>query len=126
VEGSLKDRLAEALQFPRGLIRNEMHLEGCTHDGIVDKHDPACQECSDQHSCKWLLNLEDIGDFRRAPLNQLVDALGYALESVQVLLQGHEHDPFCHCDACVWHRQADSLYSEARCHPELGPPPQPH
>ena len=126
MEGSLKDRLAEALQFPRGLIRNEMQLEDCAHGGIIDKHDPACQECEDQDHCNWLLNLEEVGDFRQAPLDQLVEALGYALESVQVLLQGRDHDPFCHCDACVWHRQADSLYGEARCHPELGPPPRPH
>ena len=126
MEGSLKDRLAEALQFPRGLVRNEMRLEDCGHDGVIDKNDPLCRNCMDQDSCKWLLNLEDAGDFRQAPLDQLVDALGYALESVRVLLQGRDHDPFCRCDACAWHRQADSLYGEARCHPELGPPPQPH
>jgi len=126
VEGSLKDRLARALQYPQVLIRNDMHLEDCGHDGLMDSRDPACKECEDQDTCAWLLNMDEIQDLRQVSLDKLVSALGYALESVQSLLQDPEHDPFCHCDTCVWHRQADDLYSEARCHPELGAPPQPY
>lgn len=125
MEGSLKDRLAEALQYPRVLIRNEMHMEDCVHGGFIDKRDPACRECEDQDTCGWLLSMDEVTDFKQAPLDKLVTALGFALESVQSLLQEPEHDPFCRCEVCAWHRQADDLYSEARCHPELGPPPQP-
>lgn len=126
MEGSLKDRLAEVLQYPRVLMRNELHLEDCAHGGLIDNHDPACRECIDQDACAWLLSMEETADFRRASLDNLVTALGFALESVQSLLKNPEHDPFCSCEVCTWHRQADELYSEARCHPELGPPPQPH
>jgi len=126
VEGSLKDRLAEVLQYPRVLMRNEMHLEDCTHGGLIDHQDPACRDCVDQDTCAWLLSMDEVGDFRKASLDRLVTALGFALESVQSLLQNPEHDPFCRCEACTWHRRAHDLYSEARCHPELGPPPQPH
>ena len=126
MEGSLKDRLAEALQYPRMLIRNEIHIEDCSHSGLFSGDALPCQECDDQDCCAWLLSMAEKADFKQVPLDELISALGFALESVQSLLQEREHDPFCHCEACQWQKQADRLYSEARCHPELGPPPQPH
>lgn len=125
MEASLKDRLADALQYPRMLIRNELSLDNCSN-GIFNADDNSCLECEERDTCTWVLSMEENADFVQVPLDKLITALGFALESVQSLLLDNEHDPYCQCEACQWQRQADRLYSEARCHPELGPPPQPH
>jgi len=103
-----------------------MHLEDCAHGGLLDPEDPRCRDCVEREDCTWLLSADEKTDLESLPLNQLVSALGFALESVQSLLQNKDHDELCHCEVCLWHKQADILYSEARCHPDLGPPPMPH
>lgn len=126
METNLKDRLANALQYPRSLIRNEMNLEDCVREGRLDKQALHCRDCDQQDTCEWLLSTDEYSDIEQASLDRLVDALGFAIESVHSLFNDGEHDLFCSCEACAWQRQANTLYSEARCYPGLGPPPQPH
>lgn len=121
----LKFRLVETLKYPRYLVRNELKLEQCPHDGHFDGRDHRCQVCEDGNDCRWLFSQEDAGLDDR-PLDQLVDALAYAIESVESLIEEGQHDSLCHCETCLWRKQADVLYGEVRCHPELGPPPIPH
>jgi hypothetical protein len=122
----LKFRLVETLKYPRYLIRAELKLEDCPHDGHLNRADSRCRECLDNGDCAWLYSLEDEAGFADKPLDQLVNALGYAIESIECLLLQVPHPPQCQCEACLWHKQADSLYGEARCHPDLGAPPKPH
>ena len=122
----LKFKLVETLQFPRYLIRNELKLEDCPHDGKFSDHDPQCQDCGDNEDCRWLYSSDERAALGSRSLDQLVDALGFAIESVTSLIEQGRHDSLCHCETCLWRKQADALYGEVRCHPELGPPPMPH
>lgn len=123
--GYLKDRLLETLKYPRYLMRTEIGLEQCPNDGQYSEADAHCRDCVDGEDCRWLLAQENESALSDRPLEQLISALGYAIESVDSLIDPNQHDPLCHCDTCLWRKQADSLYGEARCHPDLGPP-QPH
>lgn len=121
----LKRMLVETLKYPRYLIRNELKLEECPHDGRFARNDAQCRYCIDNEDCRWLCSFEDTAALGSRPLKHLVDALGFAIDSVSSLIEDGEHDVLCHCETCLWRRQADDLYAEARCHPELGPPPVP-
>lgn len=121
----IKSRLISALEFPRYLIRAELDLENCAHDGVFAAHDPECQDCLNGDDCHWLYKSDETIPLEQQSLDQLVSALGYALESVSGLLDQDEHDQHCHCQTCLWCREADALYGEVRCHPTLELPPAP-
>jgi hypothetical protein len=121
----LESRLIKTLEFPRYLVRAELDLEDCPHDGVFAAHDLRCQECLNGDDCHWLYDTDDTIPLEHRSLDQLIDALGYALESISGLLNQDEHDPHCHCQTCLWCREADALYGEVRCHPMLEPPPVP-
>jgi len=122
----LRDRLLETLKYPRYLLRTELRLEECPHDGHFIDTDSHCQECFDGTDCRWLLSVDEDSTLDSQPLDNLVNALGFAIESVESLIEEGQHDALCHCETCLWRKQADSLYGEIRCHPDLGAPPIPH
>jgi len=122
----LKDRLLETLRYPRYLLRTELRLEECPHDGHFTDTDPGCQECFDGQDCRWLLSVDEDSMLENQPLDNLVNVLGFAIESVESLIEEGQHDALCLCEACLWRKQADTLYGEIRCHPDLGAPPIPH
>ncbi len=122
----LKHKLIETLEYPRYLVRVELALEDCPHDGQFDADDPRCRDCIDNEDCRWLFSSDEKARLDERPLDELVTALGFAIESIESLMEANKHDSLCQCDACVWRKQADALFVEVRCHPELGPPPIPH
>lgn len=125
MDSTLKERLVEALQYPRGLMQKKASPVNRPGEAAGEICIVAEMTGEGQVTRDWILSVKEISEFKKAPLNTLVSALGVALKSVQEELNESEHDLFCACDACAWQRHAGSLYSEARCHPDLGPPPIP-
>jgi hypothetical protein len=125
VDAEIKTQLIETLQFPRYMVRAGLDLEDCPHEGTFLADDLRCQECLNAEDCDWLFQIDETVSLEERPLEQLVRALGYALESVSSLLDPDQHGVDCRCQTCNWRHQAGSLYGEVRCHPMLEPPPAP-
>jgi len=125
VVSDIKTRLIKALEFPRYMVRAELDLENCPHDGVFTAHDPNCQDCLDGEDCHWLYKTDETVPLEQQSLDELISSLGFALESISGLLDQDEHDRHCHCQTCLWCREADALYGEVRCHPMLEPPAAP-
>ncbi len=103
------------LDFPRRIVRAEMDLFECQHNGEFDGNDRKCKECVDGPECQWLYATDAVAALESRSLNQLSEALEFAILSVAADAMEQEHDPQqCRCPMCGWLAQAEALHAEMR------------
>lgn len=111
----MRERVITMLDFPRQVVRGEMELFECPHNGEFDSGDKECRECADGPECQWLYATDAVAALGSRPLSQLSDALEFAILSVAAKAIEQEHDPQkCVCPMCSWLAQAEALNAEIR------------
>ena len=111
----MRERVIAMLDFPRRVVRAEMELSECPHNGQFDSNDSECQECADGPECQWLYATDAVAALGSRPLDQLSEALEFAIISVAANAIQKNHDPQqCRCPICDWLIQAEALHAELR------------
>ncbi|MFV1997375.1 MAG: hypothetical protein ACC641_05120 [Acidiferrobacterales bacterium] len=109
----MRQRVITMLDFPRRVVRAEMDLVECPHGGEFDSDDNQCQECADGPECQWLYATDAVAALGSRTLNQLSEALEFAIISVAANAIRQGHDPQqCRCPMCDWLTQAEALKGE--------------
>ena len=109
----MRERVIAMLDLPRKLVRAEMELLECPHNGDFDSGDVVCQECTDGAECQWLYATDTVAALGARPLDQLSKALEFAVVSVAANVVEKDHDPLqCDCEMCSWLNQAEALHTE--------------
>jgi hypothetical protein len=102
----------EALVFPRFLVRGSIELHRCPHNANFAEADTTCHLCDFGPECQWLVHNDEFAALASKSLEELVDALEFALGYVDVQISHWGHNRrHCHCDACTWLRRAKHLHS---------------
>lgn len=100
----------QALEFPRSLVRDNLDLQECVHNGNYAADDDECRQCVQGFECEWLYGNDEFVALDRKPLKELAAALDFALEFVDMRISewGHNRGS-CRCEACAWRREAQRL-----------------
>ncbi len=109
----MRKRIIAMLDFARQLVHAEMDLFECPHDGNFDSGDKVCKECIDGPECQWLYATDALAALGSRSINQLSEALEFAIISVAASAIDKDHNPQrCRCPICRWLSQAEALQVE--------------
>ncbi|HEC13817.1 MAG TPA: hypothetical protein ENI80_11350 [Acidiferrobacteraceae bacterium] len=110
----LRNQILEVLEFPRQLVRAELAPKQCPHDIQYDVADPVCLHCLDGPECQWLYATDEVASLSSRSLDELAQALEFAILSVAAqLAHGVHPESKCLCSSCAWLQQADQLHKQA-------------
>ncbi len=113
----MQERIIAMLEFARQLVRAEMERFECPHDGEYDGGDNVCKECIDGPECQWLYATDTVAALESRSIDQLSEALEFAIISVAANAIEKEHNPqTCRCPVCGWLIQAEALQAEIQGH----------
>lgn len=100
------------LTFPRLLVRSRIDLGSCTHAGNFAPGDPVCANCADRLECGWLYQNDAFSGLSEKRMDDLVEALDFAVDFVDAssFRSGHPPATDCPCDVCEWLGKARRLY----------------
>ncbi len=107
MESTRKTRTLQAyasklLQYPRWIIEREVDFTDCSYDGHYNAYLPGCVNCQFSHGCRWL-DQQRAPDIGAAPLDEVVEALGAAVEYLESTNRQFEIDDD---DMRAWMREA--------------------
>lgn len=99
--------IEEMLSYPRSIMRGNLEMEYCAHQGEYAKGDDYCLVCIDAGDCQWVQRNHELAKFDRRDHRQLTAELEYARDyiSAQVTFWGHRQNS-CGCASCSWLREA--------------------
>jgi hypothetical protein len=79
---TLRAYVLELLEYPRLIIQCEVDFTGCPLDGHYNAFLPKCVNCPFGRACRWL-DHQRTPETKDAPLDELIEALGGAIEYLQ-------------------------------------------
>ena len=109
----MKQRIIEALAYPRKLVRNQIDPSECSHNGHFNSTDGDCQDCYHNAECEWLHSNDEFVALQSKSADELEGALEFAIGFVDALVtrRGHQTRTCC-CEACVWLRDTEELFND--------------
>lgn len=106
----MRQRLIEALTYPRQLVLDMIEDRDCPHDSLFEVTSERCQECELNKECHWVRCLNDFADFEGKPAYTINASVRYGIKLVQSLTDEPAHERgVCTCESCNWLRDAERL-----------------
>jgi len=107
----VREKVIRMLDYARTLARGNMELQNCPHAGNYAGEDQRCRECDYGFECDWLLAHDLDVVLQTKTLDELAEALNFALSYVdaQVTRWGGHPRRRCRCEACRWLRDATAV-----------------
>jgi hypothetical protein len=99
---TLRAYVTDLLELPRWIIERDVDFTACQYGGHYNAFLPQCVNCRFGRGCRWL-NQQRTPDTQEASLDELVEALGGAVEYLQSTQGQHAEE---HADIRVWMREA--------------------
>ena len=114
-KNAMRERILELLAQARAMMRGQIELYECSHNGDFIPDSRECGQCDYEFECQWLFNNDEFVALERKTLETLHESLEFALYYVdaQVVRWGHDKRG-CHCDACAWLRDCRNLLRESQ------------
>ena len=107
---TLKAYASELLQYPRFIIQREIDFTDCPLGGHYNEFLPKCVNCQFGRACRWL-DKQRTPETRDAPLDELIEALGGAIEYLQSTEREREND---YAETHTWLREARQFLKSRR------------
>jgi len=119
----MRQKLIEALIYPRLLVMNLIEEGNCSHESLYDATGERCNNCDLDGECTWVKCLQDFRHFDEKPTEALSASLREGIKLVEALHNELRHDETsCICETCIWIRNAEHLTEECELHlPHLEP-----
>jgi hypothetical protein len=106
----MREKILKMLSYPRALVRDQLELRDCPHNGNFAGDDGDCQECGRRLECSWLYDNEEFVALGRRPVTNLLESLDFARTYVDFRVDQMGHNRrICRCEACRWLRTATRL-----------------
>ena len=107
---TLRAYVLELLQYPRLIIQREVDFTDCPLDGHYNVFLPKCVNCPFGRACRWL-DHQRTPETKDAPLDELIEALGGAIEYLQSTNRQGDDD---YDDTRAWIREARQFLKSRR------------
>lgn len=110
----MRAQILDMLAFPRLYVRSRIDLETCGHAGNYAPGDAVCASCADWVECSWLYKNDAFSGLSEKHMDDLVEALDFAVDFVDAssFRAGHAPSEDCSCDVCTWLDKARRLYDQ--------------
>lgn len=106
----IRSDLIEALAFPERVMRDNLELIQCPHNGDYDREDSQCRACESGPECLWLSHFDQNTALSGKETRSLVEALEFCYGYLDARLHQLQHKPAsCPCDHCAWLRRTERL-----------------
>jgi len=113
----MRQRIIEALTYPRMLMTSLIDVDECPMHGYFDASVDACQVCDRGTECLWLNRHDEFSVLARKPVKSLFDALTFSMEFVDAYVTRDNHNARrCACETCLWLRETRYLVREYEEH----------
>lgn len=114
-ESVMRQRIIEALTYPRIMLLANLKLEECPHQLFFDQADKKCRHCEQGQECHWLNINDEFSVLAQKPMDSLYESLQFCIDYVvaQCSEEGHNVKR-CACESCQWAIGARRLASEYR------------
>lgn len=110
----MREKIVKALINSRTLVRDQIELHDCIHNGHYVAGNSRCQYCEFGFECQWLYKNDEFAALEQKPIENLLEALQFAEAYVDAIVTRWEHDKrICRCDTCTWLRYTRRLLREA-------------
>lgn len=108
----MREQILDMLEFPRLFVHSRIDLASCSHAGNFAPGDPVCSNCADRLECSWLYQNDAYSGLSEKHMDDLVNALDFAVDFVDAssFRAGHPPTAECTCDVCLWLEKARRLY----------------
>jgi len=109
----MRQRLIEALTYPRMLMTAHIDIDTCPMHGYFNKTLDACLVCEKGTECLWLNNHDEFSVLARKPIDAVFEAFMFSIDYIDAYVTRDNHNPRrCACDTCHWLREARHLVHE--------------
>ena len=109
--GETRADILQLLQLPRKLLRGQLELEECKHQGDYDAADRGCVDCDYAFECEWLYRNDEFSTPMDISYGEIVTALGYSVLYVDAYVTRAKHGRrTCPCEICTWLKRARKLH----------------
>ena len=111
----MREKIINALNYPRWLVRGMIELDECIHSGYYARDDTECRECDYAMLCEWLNVNDECAVLEQWPFERLTDSLKFSVSMVDALISRPGHNRHtCRCQTCAWLKDAQKLLLEAQ------------
>ena len=111
----MRQRIIEALTYPRIVLLANMKLEECPHQLYFDHKDARCQNCEQGQECHWMNINDEFSVLARKPMDSLYESLKFCIDYVSAQRNHEGHNvKRCACESCQWVVSAQRLASDYR------------
>ncbi len=119
----MRERLIEALIYPRLLVMNLIEEGNDPHKTLFEATGERCNHCDLDNDCGWEKCLQDFRHFEDKTNASLSASLREGIKLVEALHSELRHDETtCTCETCNWIRNAEHLTEECEHHlPHVDP-----
>ncbi len=111
----MRQKILQALAHSRAIMRNQIELHDCFHNGNYAANTMECGQCEFEFECHWLCNNDEFVALEQKSMDALIDSLEFAQCYVDALVTRRGHDRrLCRCEVCAWLRKVRRLLREAQ------------
>jgi hypothetical protein len=109
----MRQRLIEALAYPRSCVLNDINLRDCPFDGVFELFSDRCKNCDLGKECHWLRCLRKDEELAGEPTHTIHATLLFGLSLIEANNRHQQHDSeWCTCESCTWARNTRELEQE--------------
>ncbi len=119
----MREKIIEALIYPRLLVMSLIEEGNYPHDSLFAATGERCNHCDGGADCGWNKCLQDFRHFEDKTTDILSTSLREGIKLVEALNSELRHDETtCTCETCNWIRNAEHLTEECEHHlPHVDP-----
>ncbi len=113
----MRQQLIEALSYPAILVRQFRESGSYPGKSLFEVTGERCHRCEADGECVWDRCLKDFRHFEEESDQFLAETLREGIKLVEALHSELRHDETtCHCETCIWIRNAEHLVEESEHH----------
>ena len=111
----MRQRIIEALTYPRMVLMANLEGEQCPQSLIFNLSHESCRLCEQGNECQWLNNNDGFSMLAQMPMDSLYESLEFCIDYVEACCTRLHHNVLrCACESCDWVRMARRLAMEYR------------
>lgn len=113
----MRRQLIEAISYPALMVRQLVEAGNYPDRSLFEATGERCHKCSPDAPCTWDTCLKDFRRFEDESTQFLTETLREGIRLVEALHSELRHDETtCHCETCIWIRNAEHLVEESEHH----------
>ena len=111
----MRGKLIKALAHSRILVRDQVELQACIHNGHYVAGNSECKFCEFEFECQWLYKNDEFAALQHKTTDNLLEALQFAEAYIDAMITRWGHNKrTCCCETCTWLRNVRRLLRDVQ------------